>query len=62
MAKRSLLSERTSYFEKSLSQYHFFHQIFHTDCPEIEFSLRGERLATDGLNPISAINDRRLSA
>jgi len=40
----------------------FFYQIFHTDSPEIEFDLHGERLATDGLNPISAINDRRLSA
>jgi hypothetical protein len=32
------------------------------DCPEIEFDLCGERLVTNGLNPISAINDRRLSA
>jgi hypothetical protein len=32
------------------------------DCPEIEFDLRGERLVTGGLNSISAINYRRLSA
>jgi hypothetical protein len=53
---------KQEYFEKSLSQYLFFHQNFHMDRPEIEFDLRCERLATDGLNPISAINDRRLSA
>jgi hypothetical protein len=32
------------------------------DYPEIEFDLHGERLVTDSLNSISAINDRRLSA